>query len=93
MLRHLFFLLLGFYSQWAYATLPIQHWQAASGARVFFIESRDLPILDVSVDFSAGSSTDTPDKSGRAAMALRIANAAPAACRSARSTGESTAPS
>lgn len=74
MLRHLFFLLLGFYSQWAYATLPIQHWQAASGARVFFIESRDLPILDVSVDFSAGSSTDTPDKSGRAAMALHLVN-------------------
>lgn len=74
MLRHLFFLLLGFYSQWAYATLPIQHWQADSGARVYFIESRDLPILDVSVDFSAGSSTDTPDKSGRAAMALHLVN-------------------
>lgn len=74
MVRHLFFLLLGFYSQWAYATLPIQHWQAASGANVYFIESRDLPILDVSVDFSAGSSTDTPEKSGRAAMTLHLVN-------------------
>ena len=52
MVRHLFFLLLAFYSQGTYATLPIQHWQAASGARVYFIESRDLPILDVSVDYA-----------------------------------------
>lgn len=73
-MRYVFFLLLSVYSQWALATLPIQHWQAATGARVYFIESRDLPILDVSVDFGTGSSTDTPDKSGRAAMTLHLLN-------------------
>ncbi|PTR06599.1 zinc protease [Nitrosospira sp. Nsp5] len=71
-IRCVFILLLGTCSQWAFATLPIQHWQAASGAQVYFVESRDLPILDVSVDFSAGSGTDTPDKSGRAGLALYL---------------------
>jgi zinc protease len=71
-MRYVFFLLLGMYSQWALATLPIQHWQASSGAQVYFVESRELPILDVSVDFSAGSSTDTPEKSGRAGLTLYL---------------------
>jgi zinc protease len=69
-LRYLFVLLSGVCFQSAFAALPIQHWQSASGAQVYFVESRDLPILDVSVDFGAGSSTDTPDKSGRAGLTL-----------------------
>ena len=27
----------------AYAILPIQTWQTPSGARVYFVENRDLP--------------------------------------------------
>jgi zinc protease len=73
-LRYLFVLLSGVCFQSSFAALPIQHWQAASGAQVYFVESRDLPILDVSVDFSAGSSTDTPDKSGRAGLTLYMLN-------------------
>ncbi|MGH8763645.1 MAG: M16 family metallopeptidase [Nitrosospira sp.] len=73
-MRFIFILFLGIYSQWAFATLPIQYWQTPSGARVYFIESRDLPILDVSVDFRAGSGTDTPDKSGRAGLTLHLVN-------------------
>ncbi|HEY6044205.1 MAG TPA: insulinase family protein, partial [Nitrosospira sp.] len=74
-MRFLFILLvlfIGVHSRQAAATLPIQHWQAASGAQVYFVQSRDLPILDISVDFSAGSSTDTPDKSGRAGLVLHL---------------------
>jgi len=56
----------------ALATLPIQHWQTPAGVRVYFIESHDLPILDVSVDFSAGSSADTPEKSGRASLTHQL---------------------
>ncbi|MBI4191313.1 MAG: insulinase family protein [Betaproteobacteria bacterium] len=52
----------------AYALLPIQHWQTQSGARVYFVENRDLPMLDVSVDFPAGSAFDTRAKSGVAAL-------------------------
>ncbi|HEY3327014.1 MAG TPA: pitrilysin family protein [Novimethylophilus sp.] len=60
--------LLGLISVTARAGLPIQHWQSASGAQVYFVENHDLPILDVSVNFSAGSSFDTRDKAGTAAM-------------------------
>jgi zinc protease len=50
----------------AWAGLNIQHWQTEQGARVVFVESRGLPMLDVSVDFSAGSARDTQEKSGLA---------------------------
>ena len=52
----------------AWALLPIQHWQTRQGARVYFVETRNLPMLDVSVDFPAGSAYDTRDKSGVAAL-------------------------
>ena len=63
---------MGIYSQWALATLPIQHWETPSGTQVYFVESRGLPILDISVDFSAGSSADTPEKSGCASLTLQL---------------------
>jgi zinc protease len=55
-------------AQPALAILPIEQWQSASGAKVLFVANRDLPMLDVSVDFPAGSAYDTPEKSGAAAM-------------------------
>tara|TARA_B100000686_G_scaffold221502_1_gene228614 strand:+ start:4235 stop:5584 length:1350 start_codon:yes stop_codon:yes gene_type:complete len=65
-------LFLGGYSQWVLATLPIQHWQTSSGAQVIFVENRGLPILDIGIDFSAGSSTDIPEKSGCANLTLKL---------------------
>jgi zinc protease len=59
----------------AHAILPIQHWQTANGARVYFIENRDLPMLDISVDFPAGSGYDRTDKAGVAAMTNRLLTA------------------
>ena len=61
------FLALSF-SLLAHAGLPIQHWQSASGAQVYFVENHDLPILDLSVSFDAGSSRDTPETAGLASM-------------------------
>jgi zinc protease len=52
----------------AHALLPIQTWETKRGARVYFVENRDLPMLDVSVDFPAGSGFDTREKSGAANM-------------------------
>jgi zinc protease len=52
----------------AHAILPIQHWQTSMGARVYFIENRDLPMLDASVEFPAGVAFDRPDKGGVASM-------------------------
>ena len=54
-------------SSHAFALLPIQDWKTSSGARVLFVENHDLPMLDVSVDFPAGSGYDTKEKAGQAA--------------------------
>lgn len=52
----------------AHAILPIQHWETKNGARVYFVENRSLPMLDVSVEFPAGASFDPRDKAGLASL-------------------------
>ncbi|CAN4273227.1 PqqL Predicted Zn-dependent peptidases [Methylophilaceae bacterium] len=52
----------------AHAAVNIQHWQTSSGAEVYFVENHDLPIVDLSVNFAAGSSRDTAEKSGLAGI-------------------------
>ncbi|MBX3680160.1 M16 family metallopeptidase [Cognatazoarcus halotolerans] len=56
----------------ANAAVDIQHWQSASGARVYFVESRSLPIVDVQIDFAAGSVLDPADKAGLASLASSL---------------------
>ncbi len=56
----------------AHALLPIQDWKTSSGARVLFVENHDLAMLDVSVDFPAGSGHDTKAKAGRAAFTQQL---------------------
>jgi zinc protease len=48
----------------AHAILPIQNWETERGARVYFVQNSDLPMVDVSVDFPAGAAFDTREKSG-----------------------------
>lgn len=72
--RVIFFLLTGFFSQIIFASLPIQHWLTSSGVRVYFVENRELPILDISIDFGAGSSTDNINNSGRANLTRHMLN-------------------
>ncbi len=55
-------------TQVALAGVKIEHWVSPSGARVYFVESRVLPMLDVQVDFAAGSMFDPAGKSGLAAL-------------------------
>jgi zinc protease len=52
----------------ASAGVTIEHWTTAGGAKVQFVASRGLPMLDVQVDFAAGSMFDPADKSGLAAL-------------------------
>lgn len=52
----------------AHAALAIQHWQTPQGARVIFVESHQLPILDISVDFAAGSARDPAGQAGLAQL-------------------------
>ncbi|MBU0593701.1 MAG: insulinase family protein [Gammaproteobacteria bacterium] len=55
----------------ASAALPIQHWQTANGAQVYFVESRGLPLLDISVEFDAGARRDTPAQAGLASLTVQ----------------------
>ncbi len=56
----------------ANAILPIQHWQTAGGAQVYFVENHDLPMVDLSVEFPAGAAFDSKEKSGAASMTQRL---------------------
>lgn len=51
-------------SQAAYAGLKIQQWQTSRGAEVYFVENHDLPIIDISTNFYAGSARDDATKPG-----------------------------
>ena len=53
---------LGVFSPLALATLPIQHWVQPSGARIYFVESSAIPIVDVQIDFDAGTRRDPAGK-------------------------------
>lgn len=63
-------LLLGL--QQAIATVAIEHWTTSNGARVYFVAAPSLPMLDVQVDFAAGSMFDPPGKAGLAALTRGI---------------------
>ncbi len=52
----------------AEAVPTIAHWLAPSGARVFFVENHDLPIVDVQVDLAAGTAYDPPGQAGLASL-------------------------
>ena len=52
----------------AQAALVLQHWQTPHGTPVIFVESHELPILDISVDFPAGSARDPDGEAGLAQL-------------------------
>jgi len=50
----------------AQAAVPIEHWQLPSGARVYLAAVDALPIVDVQIDFDAGSRRDPAGQAGLA---------------------------
>ena len=56
----------------AQAGLPVQHWTQPSGARVYLVESHAIPMLDVQIDFDAGSRRDPEGQAGLAAMTAAL---------------------
>ncbi|MEI8361898.1 MAG: pitrilysin family protein [Betaproteobacteria bacterium] len=52
----------------SHAAVKIQQWQTSAGAEVYFVENHDLPIVDLSVNFAAGSARDSAEKSGVAGI-------------------------
>lgn len=56
------------FAPWARATLPIQHWIQPSGARVYFVQSPAIPMVDVQIDFDAGTRRDPAGKPSLASV-------------------------
>ena len=48
----------------AQAGLPIEHWTQPGGARVWLVQSPSIPMVDVHIDFDAGSRRDPADQAG-----------------------------
>ena len=59
----------------AEAGVKIDHWTTESGARVYFVESHALPIVDVAVEFAAGSAYDRREQAGLARLTLAMLKA------------------
>ncbi|SNS20116.1 zinc protease [Noviherbaspirillum humi] len=68
MMRILFAVVLACLSWSAEAALQIQSWSLPNGARVLFVENHSIPLLDLSVEFDAGSRRDPKGKSGTATL-------------------------
>jgi zinc protease len=68
MLRRILYLLLVVGMSSAHAALQIQSWTLANGARVLFVENHSIPMLDISVEFDAGTRRDPQGKAGTAAL-------------------------
>jgi len=48
----------------AYAGPQIQHWTTENGTRVYFVENHALPMIDLRIDFAAGTVYDPAGKNG-----------------------------
>lgn len=56
----------------AHAGPQIEHWQTTSAARVFFVENHALPMLDIEVDFVAGTAHEGEGRAGVAALTREL---------------------
>lgn len=52
----------------SWAGIPIHHWTQASGVQVFLVESPAIPMVDVRIEFDAGSRRDPVGKAGLASL-------------------------
>ena len=68
MLKKFIFLTLVTCSSFTHAALKIQHWVLDNGARVYFVENHTIPMLDVNLDFDAGSRRDPANRAGLASL-------------------------
>lgn len=59
----------------AVAGPQIEQWQSASGARVLFVESRALPMVDIQIDFAAGSAHEPAERAGLAGLVSSLLTA------------------
>ncbi|WP_027014789.1 M16 family metallopeptidase [Comamonas composti] len=63
-----------FYANPAWALLPIEHWTQASGAQVWLVNSPGIPMVDVQLDFDAGSRRDPQQQAGLASAVAQMSS-------------------
>ena len=56
------------------ATPKIEHWTLKNGARVYFVEARNLPMVTLNVVFDAGSARDPQARNGLAMLSNGLLN-------------------
>lgn len=56
----------------ALATPEIKHWTLDNGARVFFVQSHEIPMVQITAVFDAGAARDSTAKSGLATLSNRL---------------------
>ena len=66
--KSLFFILFIFNFSAVSAGVKIDHWVTSEGAKVYFVETDHLPILDINVSFKAGSGRDNKISNGIASL-------------------------
>lgn len=76
-------------AQPARAALPIQQWTTPNGAKVLFVQSKAIPMLDINIDFDAGSRYDPPGKTGLAELTADLLDAGAAASGTSPALDES----
>jgi len=54
------------------AGIPIEHWTQASGAQVYLVQSHGIPMLDMQIDFDAGSRRDPVGQAGLASVSASM---------------------
>lgn len=63
----------GLFSQnFAFAAIPVQHWTQAGGAKVYLIESPAIAMVDVQLDFDAGSRRVPAEQAGLAGVTAAL---------------------
>ena len=56
----------------AMAAIAIERWTQSSGAQVFLVQSHAIPMLDVQLDFDAGSRRDPANQAGLASVTASL---------------------
>lgn len=72
MKRLLVTIVLGFATTLAQANAVINHWVHSSGALIYLVEARTIPMIDLQIDWHAGSVNDPKEKLGLAAMTASL---------------------
>jgi len=67
-MKRMLAVLLGLVSTGAWAGPQIQTWETGNGARVYFVEAHQIPMVQLSVGFDAAGSRDPADRHGLASL-------------------------